>query len=154
MALMDLLPASAMEETLARLAIPQRQATKLRAARIRSRELLRKLERHPLLTPSESYRALHTLPDETLLFLMAKSGSDTVKRQISAFLTTYQYIKPTTTGADLRALGVTPGPIYTTILDRLLDGRLNGDLTSEADERALIMHMLKKLHNRKASLSK
>ncbi|HTK87836.1 MAG TPA: CBS domain-containing protein [Nitrospiraceae bacterium] len=154
MALMELLPAGAMEETLARLAIPQRQAAKLRMARIRSRGLLRKLKRHPLLTPSESYRALHTLPDETLLFLMAKSGSDTVKRQISAFLTTYQYIKPTTTGADLRALGVKPGPIYTTIFNRLLDGRLNGDLTSETDERALIMHMLKKSHNRKAAFPK
>ncbi|MDQ6735122.1 MAG: hypothetical protein M3Z35_13580, partial [Nitrospirota bacterium] len=144
MALMDLLSTGAMEETLARLAIPQRQATKLRVARIRSRELLHRLERHPLLKPSESYRALHTLPDEALLFLMAKSGSDTVKRQISAFFTTYLYIKPTTTGADLQAFGVKPGPIYTIILNRLLDGRLDGDLTSEADERALVMHMLKK----------
>ena len=144
MALMDLLPISAMEETLARLAIPQRQATKLRIARLQSRELLRRLERRILLTPSETYRVLHLLPDEVLLFVMAKSESDIAKRQISAFFTTYQHIKPTTTGADLRALGVKPGPIYTTILNRLLNGRLNGELTSEADERALVMHMIKK----------
>ena len=84
------------------------------------------------------------LPDEILLFMMAKSGSDTVKRHVSAFVTSYRRIKPTTTGTDLRALGIKPGPLYTTILNRLLDGRLNGDLTSETDERALVMHIIKK----------
>lgn len=89
---------------------------------------------------------LRKLPDEVVLFLIAKSGSDAVKRQLSAFFTTYQHVKPTMTGTDLRALGVKPGPIYTTIFSRLLDGRLNGELTSEADERALVMKMLKKAH--------
>ena len=144
MALMDVLPADALENILTRLAVPQRQATKLRVARLRSRELLRRLERRPLLTPAETYRVLHALPDEVLLFMMAKSRSDTVKRVLSVFVTTYQHIKPTTTGADLRALGVKPGPMYTTILNRLLEGRLNGDLTSEADEQALIRRIIKK----------
>jgi tRNA nucleotidyltransferase (CCA-adding enzyme) len=75
---------------------------------------------------------------------MAKSRSDDVKRQLSVFFTTYQHVKPTMTGADLRALGVEPGPVYTTIFSRLLDGRLNGELTSEADERALAMQIIKK----------
>ena len=150
MALMEFLPTDAMEETLARLSVPQRQATTLRVAHLQSRELLRQLERRPLLTPSEAYRVLHTLPDEVLLFLMAKSGSDTVKRHISAFVTTYRHIKPTTTGADLCELGVKPGPMYSTILNRLLDGRLNGELTSEADERALVRRMIKKSNERRS----
>ena len=144
MALMDVLPADAMEETLTRLTVPERHATKIRVARAQARELLRRLERRPAPRPSESYRMLKTLPDEVLLFLLAKSGSEAVKRQLSAFCTTYQHVKPTMAGTDLRALGVKPGPIYTTILSRLLDGRLNGDLTSEADERALVMQMIKK----------
>ena len=146
MALMDVLPADAVEETLTRLTVPPRQATKIRVARAQARELLRRLERRPTLKPSESYRMLKKLPDEVVLFLIAKSGSDAVKRQLSAFFTTYQHVKPTMTGTDLRALGVKPGPIYTTIFSRLLDGRLNGELTSEADERALVMKMLKKAH--------
>lgn len=144
MALMDVLPTDALEQILTRLSVPQRQAKMLRVARLQSRELLRRLERRPLLKPSELYRVLRALPDEALLFVMA-SGSDTVKRQISTFFTTYQHIKPTTTGADLRTLGVKPGPIYTTILNRLLDGRLNGDLTSAADERSLVLHIIEKL---------
>jgi tRNA nucleotidyltransferase (CCA-adding enzyme) len=142
-ALMDILPADAMEETLARLTVPERHATRIRMARAQAPELLRRLERRPALRPSESYRMLKTLPDETLLFLLAKSGSETVKRQVTAFFTTYQHVKSTITGTDLRALGVKPGPIYTTILSRLLDGRLNGDLKSEADERTLAMQLIK-----------
>jgi tRNA nucleotidyltransferase (CCA-adding enzyme) len=145
MALMDLLPTDAVEETFTRLTFPQRQAAQVRAARTQSGELFRRLKQHPMLKPSESYRLLSKLPDEVLLFLIAKSGSDAVKRQISAFFTTYRHVKPTITGADLRALGVKPGPIYTTIFNRLLEGRLNGDITSEADERALAMQLAKKL---------
>ncbi|HKN85462.1 MAG TPA: CBS domain-containing protein, partial [Nitrospiraceae bacterium] len=151
MALMDVLPADALEQIVTRLAVSQRRATKLRVARLQSRDLLRRLERRPLLTPSQTYRVLYMLPDEVLLFVMAKSVSDTVKRQVSAFITTYRHIKPTTTGADLRALGIKPGPLYTTILNRLLDGRLNGDLTSETDEQALVMHMIKKSQRTPAS---
>lgn len=144
MALMDVVPPDAVEETLTRLTIPRRQATTIRMARAQARELLRRLERRPALKPSEVYRMLRKLPDEVLLFLMAKSKSEAVRRQLSAFFTTYQQIKPTMTGTDLQALGVKPGPIYATIFGRLLDGRLNGDLTSEADERALVMQMIKK----------
>ena len=144
MALMDVLPADAVDETLRRLTVPHRQAKTIRVARAQGRELLHRLERRPSLRPAESYRILKQLPDEVLLFLLAKSGSEVVKRQLSAFFTTYQHVKPTMTGTDLRALGVKPGPIYTTIFSRLLDGRLNGELTSEADERALVMQMIKK----------
>jgi tRNA nucleotidyltransferase (CCA-adding enzyme) len=143
MALMDVLPADAVEETLTRLTVPLRQATKIRMARTHTKDLLRRLERRPALKPSEYSRMLRKLPDEVLLFSMAKSGSDAVKRQLSAFFTTYQHVKPTMTGADLRALGVEPGPVYTTIFSRLLDGRLNGELTSKADERALVMQIIK-----------
>jgi tRNA nucleotidyltransferase (CCA-adding enzyme) len=144
MALMNVLPAGAVEETLTRLTVPRRQATKIRMARTHTRDLLRRLERRPALKPSEFSRMLRKLPDELLLFSMAKSRSDDVKRQLSVFFTTYQHVKPTMTGADLRALGVEPGPVYTTIFSRLLDGRLNGELTSEADERALAMQIIKK----------
>jgi tRNA nucleotidyltransferase (CCA-adding enzyme) len=143
MGLMDLLTTDAVEDTLTRLAVPQRHAAKIRLGRTHARELLRRLER-PALKPSKAYRLLVKLPDEVLLFLIAKSGSDAVKRQISAFFTTYRHIKPTMTGTDLKAMGVKPGPIYTTILSRLSAGRLNGDLTSEADERAFVKQMIKK----------
>jgi|GEM_PF-6739112 len=40
-------------------------------------------------------------------------------------------------------MGLTPGPLYRTIMDRLLDARLNGDVTSETNEQALVKTLTK-----------
>jgi tRNA nucleotidyltransferase (CCA-adding enzyme) len=66
--------------------------------------------------------------------LLAKTSSELVKRQVSAHLTTYQHVKPTLTGDDLKALGLKPGPTYKKVLTQLLDARLNGDVKSTRDE--------------------
>jgi tRNA nucleotidyltransferase (CCA-adding enzyme) len=50
------------------------------------------------------------------------------------------------TGADLKAMGLKPGPKFKQILDRLLDARLNGEVKTEADERAVV-HRLTNLFN-------
>lgn len=137
MTLMEMLPGKAVRETLKRLRLPERQAEKIRAGRFACDSLLQKLARRPPLKPSETYRLLAGLSDETLLLLIAKTKSEPVRRQISAYLTTYLHVKPALAGTALKALGLKPGPIYKKILARLFDARLNGDVKSEADERAL-----------------
>jgi tRNA nucleotidyltransferase (CCA-adding enzyme) len=72
---------------------------------------------------------------------MAKSKGDSVKRKVSAFLTTYQQVKPILTGADLKAMGLKPGPKFRQILDRLLDARLNGEVKARAEEVDLVRRM-------------
>ena len=136
-ALMDVVPDKAVRETLKRLPVPERQAEKIRAGRFNSYALLQRLAKRPPLKPAETYRTLLGLADEVLLILIAKTKSEAIKRQISAYLTTYQHAKPSLTGTDLKKMGLTPGPLYRKILDRLLDARLNGEATSEADERDL-----------------
>jgi tRNA nucleotidyltransferase (CCA-adding enzyme) len=93
------------------------------------------------LKPAQTYRLLAGLSDEVILGLMAKSKGETVKRQVSAYLTTYQQVKPILTGSDLKAMGLKPGPKFRQILDRLLDARLNGEVKTEAEERAIVCRM-------------
>jgi tRNA nucleotidyltransferase (CCA-adding enzyme) len=81
---------------------------------------------------------LEDLPDEALVAMMAQSPSDQVKRQVSAFLTTWRKAKPLLTGADLRAMGVKPGPIYSKVLAQLRDAHLDGTVKTEAEERAFV----------------
>jgi len=50
----------------------------------------------------------------------------------------WRHVRPALTGDDLRALGLTPGPIYTRLLDRLLAARLDGEVSDEAGERELL----------------
>lgn len=142
-ALMEVVPDKAVKETLKRLPVPERQAEKIRAGRFNSYALLRRLSKRPPLKPAETYRTLLGLADEVLLILIGRTKSESVKRQISAYLTAYQHSKPSLTGEDLKKMGLKPGPLYRKILDRLLDARLNGEVASEADERALAKKIAK-----------
>lgn len=65
-----------------------------------------------------------------------------VKRQVSAFLMTYQHVKPILTGRDLKAMGLKPGPQFKRILDRLLDARLNGEVKTEAAEKLFLKQVV------------
>ncbi len=142
MALLEVLPERAVNEVLKRFPFTQADAAKLRAARVGSQAVLRQLARRPPPKPAEVSRLLSGLADETLLGLMAKSKNDAAKRQVSAYVTHYRHVKPVTTGADLKARGLKPGPQYKKILDRLLEARLNGEVTTDDEERALLSRLM------------
>jgi len=137
MGLLEVLPERAVTEILKRFPFSEPEATKLKTTRLGCHAVIRRLGKRPPLKPAETYRLLSGLSDETLLGLMAKSKGESVKRQVSAFLTTYQHVKPVLTGVDLKAMGLKPGPQYKNILDRLLDARLNGDVKTESEEHEL-----------------
>jgi tRNA nucleotidyltransferase (CCA-adding enzyme) len=138
MGLLEVLPERAVTEVLKRFPFSEPETAKLKMARAGCHAVIRRLGGKTVLKPAEIYRLLSGLSDEALLSLMAKSKGDSVKRQVSALLTTYQQVKPVLTGADLKAMGLKPGPKFRQILDRLLDARLNGEVKTEAEERALV----------------
>ncbi len=138
MALLEVLPERAVSEVLKRFPFSESEETKLRTARRSCHTVIRRLGTRSPLKPAEVYGVLSELSDETLLIIMAKSKGETVKRQVSAFLTTYRHVKPLLTGTDLKAMGMRPGPQFKKVLDRLLEARLNGDVTTESDERRLV----------------
>lgn len=140
--LMEVLPERAVLDVLKRFPFSQPESAKLKATRMGCHGVIRQLGKRPPLKPAEVYRLLSGLSDETLLGLMAKSKGEAVKRQVSAFLTTYQHVKPALTGADLKAMGLKPGPQFKKILDLLLDARLNGEVKTEAEERAYVRRLI------------
>jgi tRNA nucleotidyltransferase (CCA-adding enzyme) len=86
------------------------------------------------LKPSEIYHLLENLDPEWLLFIMAKTQQEGTRKAISLYFRNLKEVRPNLRGRDLKDMGITPGPIYRQILDRLLDGRLNGDLTNREEE--------------------
>lgn len=54
----------------------------------------------------------------------------------------WRWVKPATTGDDLRALGIPPGPAYSRLLQRLRRARLDDDVKSEDEERALLKTLI------------
>jgi tRNA nucleotidyltransferase (CCA-adding enzyme) len=137
MGLVEGMGAASLKEALKRLALPAKQAAVVVGV-LELPGLVRRLGRRPAPTPAEIHRLLNSRPVEVLLVLMAAAKTDSVKRAVSAYLTAYQRVKPALSGADLRAMGFKPGPQFKTMLDRLLEARLNGEVASEADERAFV----------------
>ncbi len=54
------------------------------------------------------------------------------------YLAKWQYVKPKTTGDDLKAHGLEPGPKYAEILRRLRAARLDGEVRTDEEELALL----------------
>jgi tRNA nucleotidyltransferase (CCA-adding enzyme) len=141
MGLLEVLPERAVAEVLKRFPFSESETAKLKTARAACHGIIRRLSKQPAPKPAETFRLLTGLCDEALLILMAKSKSESVKRQVSAFLTTYQHVKPVLSGVDLKAMGLKPGPQFKKILDRLLEARLNGEVRTEAEERELVRRL-------------
>ena len=138
MALAGGLPPRAVNALVMRLGLPARDAAQITTGHGTASAILRRLTRRPPPKPSAIYCLLAGLGDETVCFLIAKARPDSVRRRLLVHLACNQDVKLSLTGADLKALGLKPGPRYKKILDRLLEARLDGEVKSETDERKLV----------------
>ncbi|MGH7207422.1 MAG: hypothetical protein ACREI2_14580 [Nitrospiraceae bacterium] len=55
----------------------------------------------------------------------------------------YRHVKPSLTGTDLNAMGLKPSPTYRKILGRLLEARLDREISTKAEGRELAKRMAK-----------
>lgn len=136
--MMDELDKDEASEVCSRLSIPERLKGIILKARDDSSYILYEFFKDRTMRPSRIYRLLSPLPLEIILYMMAKAKDENSKRYISLYLTELQKIRIALTGKDLEALGMEPGPLYKEILDRLLDGRLNGKIKSKEEEERFI----------------
>ncbi|MHB8109833.1 MAG: CBS domain-containing protein [Syntrophorhabdaceae bacterium] len=83
---------------------------------------------------SEIFRLLDSLSREAMLYIMAKTRSDEVKKAISNYITHHDEFKPLITGNDLKKLGVPEGPLYKDILETLKNAKIDLNLKTKEDE--------------------
>jgi tRNA nucleotidyltransferase (CCA-adding enzyme) len=109
---------------------------------------LKRLTREGIVRPSQVYRLLEHFSGEALVLLLAKQRSVRHRVRLSRlerYLVAYvksKSVKTALTGRDLQAMGLKPGPRYKTILGKLLDARIDGMVTTEAEERAFVRKWL------------
>jgi tRNA nucleotidyltransferase (CCA-adding enzyme) len=87
---------------------------------------------------SEIHKVLELLSQETMLFIMAKTKSDEIKKAISTFVTYKDVMKPVFTGEDLKKLGIKEGPVYKEILETLKDAKVDLNLKTKEDEESFV----------------
>ena len=147
LALCNGLKAAEFGEACRRLAIPGRLAVRFSSQRRQVLIVLNTLKRHlkqsPEVRNSQLYHWFGTLDLEMLLYLAARANSEQIRRFVSLYLTHLRGVTPLLTGEDLQLLGLEPGPLFGHIKERLLQARLDGEVSSRDEEVALTLALAK-----------
>jgi tRNA nucleotidyltransferase (CCA-adding enzyme) len=80
------------------------------------------------------YTLLFQYDTEFLLYIMAKTSLQRIKRLISTYFTKLKGTKIKLTGKDLKLMGFRPGPLYKEIFEALMEARLNDRISTKEDE--------------------
>jgi tRNA nucleotidyltransferase (CCA-adding enzyme) len=102
--------------------------------RFEAAECLFWLERNLPVDNSTLYQKLSGFKTELILYMMAATHQQKVKKAISHFFTRLRRVTISLKGRDLKKMGLTPGPIYRNILQATLDAKLNGQVKTRKDE--------------------
>lgn len=87
--------------------------------------------------PSRLTTRLDEYPD-IAVYAVSLVASGESHRAFSAYLTQWRHIRPLTTGHDLKALDLPPGPAYRRILGRLRAAWIDGVVKDAVEERRLL----------------
>jgi tRNA nucleotidyltransferase (CCA-adding enzyme) len=134
------------QEACRRLTMPGRFVSQVFGHRHRALAMLetlqRRLRRAQELRNSEIYDSFHGLPLEILLYLAARTQNDQVRRLVSLYITRLRHVHRELDGNVLMELGLAPGPNFSRIMKRLLDARLDGEVGTAEEERALARELI------------
>jgi len=109
------------------------------------------LKKKNQLSSSDIYRKLNDISNEMLFLLMMKSKQKRTRDRILIFLQKLKHEKLNITGKDIKKAGIQPGPIYSTLLNRLLYAKLDGEVNNKEDE---IEYIKKYLIEKERNLTK
>ncbi|RJR33801.1 MAG: CBS domain-containing protein [Desulfobacteraceae bacterium] len=125
---------SGLKELAARLQLGQTEEQGLVKPRLGLAQTLETIERLSEEENHSLYTLLSQYDNETLLYGMARSKSQKLKRNISTYFTKLKGTRTLLRGRDLKGMGMRPGPLYKLVLDTLLKARLEGEVTTREDE--------------------
>jgi tRNA nucleotidyltransferase (CCA-adding enzyme) len=92
------------------------------------------LEKNLPVIDSLLYRKLNGFKTELILYMMATTRKQAVKKSISHFFTDLRRMDIQLRGKDLKKMGLKPGPIYRHVLESILNARLDGKIKTRKDE--------------------
>jgi tRNA nucleotidyltransferase (CCA-adding enzyme) len=138
-----------------RLGIPQKQKEELLALREQIRAAYPSAEAWQIRggAVSELYNLLGGIPLEGILFMMARTESEDMRKNLSHFITQWRYEKVDINGRDLLDMGLAPGPLLGRIMRLILAAKLDGKATSPALQRILAMSLAQQLDEKEIPAS-
>jgi tRNA nucleotidyltransferase (CCA-adding enzyme) len=112
------------------------------------RTILQHAGRHPCdlaaeQLPSAVTGCLEGEPEQAVVVTWLAMEDDPAGRSaIDQFLAEWRWTRPRADGERLRALGLAAGPAYRSILKQLRDAWLDGEISTESEESALLMQLV------------
>ena len=101
--------------------------------------LLRSLEKSTEnIKNSQLYHAVKYYKTEIILYMMASAKKDVVVRLLSNYHSRLKRMKPFIGGKELKQMGLPPGPLYSIILEAVLDARIDNLIETREDELAFV----------------
>ena len=94
------------------------------------------------LKPSECVERLESFPVNAVEAMGYVAKDPRIKEIFDEYISRWRYIKPHTTGNELKMLGIEPGPRYAVILRQLRNAWLDGEVESEDEEAKLLKRLL------------
>jgi len=95
------------------------------------------------LKPSECVEHLESFPVNAVEAMGYIAEDARIKELFDNYISKWRYIKPHTTGNDLKKRGIEPGPRYAVILRQLRYAWLDGEVETEEEEGVLLGGLLK-----------
>lgn len=90
---------------------------------------------------SALHALLSPLPLEGHLYLMARARNKDVTGSVSQYIYKWRAVKIDVGGADLKALGLASGPLFSEILRRVLAAKLDGEVETRDEQLALVRRL-------------
>ena len=147
--LFDGLSLKGLKRVTVRLGVPQKDRVLLLEQLPKAKELLKQLKYRTRgrSTPknSEIYNWFKGFSIEIILYLMARSENENLRKLISLFVTDLRREKILISGGDLIELGYCPGRYFQKIFDFLLMARLDHEVKTRDDEIALVKRKFSKI---------
>jgi tRNA nucleotidyltransferase (CCA-adding enzyme) len=121
-------------EICAHLTVAPRHARMFGETRMEIERQLPLLENRKRMTNAEVYNLLSGFKTEMILYMMVCSTSEIAKKRISLYQTRLRNVTITISGKDLVAMGLPPGPLFGSVLQSILEAKLNGRVKTREDE--------------------
>ena len=94
------------------------------------------------LKPSECVERLESFPVNAVEAVGYVAKDPRIKEIFDEYISKWRYIKPHTTGNDLKAFGIEPGPRYAVILRKLRNAWLDGIVSTKDEEEKLLKSLI------------
>ena len=132
--LLDSLSNQEIPEVSLRLSMSEKDKKRLITGMRDTEDILRQFNNRKKMKKSDIYHILKSFSTEALLYTMAKTNKNHIKRALSLYFIQLKETYTILNGEDLKSLGITPGKIFKTILDDLLSAKLDGMVETRQHE--------------------